>query len=686
MKQLNKLLILIICIYNVNCSEYKGIFKYESNHSQRNMEITNVINNKQSVKHNENNNNIQDSNNNIKEDNKTITNSNNNLYIIINNNIGIQNHNSNKNIIKNHKSIQHSNNNTLNIKYNTYNRSKSLPVMYTINNINTKQHKLSYDSAKQRKQIEYLKQALSENYYKNSYPISSPALYHDTITNAETEQSTVNFTHNNIDDYNSMISKNEICQILSTITHEKSNFDIFMKSNNLGYQNKTELLLSKYWFETWKDDWEYVKSNILNQDCKSSSCELVVARILYKIVHYFQKFIRETIKYKNNFKSINKSCLFNYIKNECINNNKFMNLNCVLHNPLEMIKNYNMTYGFYNKSENKLYASAITYMMYKNIKLLQDLLLALSNKPYGSILQLKSIINAFQPKYYNNNKVKEKLKQLIKQCNQQISNHSKKYEYNQNNIQNEKIKANNLQNKLLEKKHETSQYEYWITQKYNENEFNLKLNECRKEYNNTESDYTNTCSTILTLENNNSKLMHEIKIAKAKIIKYNSIYYALDYINNNKTEILTSELLGQVKQIRSYLEKYYNSARNLILFLSKNIQLNDDNKILLKQSYNSVKNNNTKQLSNKIGSNNISINSNKKSFNIMEDDYINTSNNKQLLNTKEVNNIIHEINQLCTEIEKQKDNIKYYIVLLKEVIKQVFDNNNSYKNKINQFV
>ena len=293
------------------------------------------------------------------------------------------------------------------------------------------------------------------------------------------------------------------------------------------------------------------------------------------------------------------------------------------------------------------------------------------------------------------------IKQSIEDDENKLSALRKEYKQNTQAINENKLKANKLQNELYKIKHN----QCWISEKYNENELKSKFN-----------------SNIVKLKKRENELIENIKLRKGKIIKCNSIRYALNYINDNKYEELISELLERMKSIQNYLKKYYDSKSKLDSLLSNITHNNKDaKKYYTKQSFNTTEKNN-KQSFDILENDNININNNKNSFNIQNSNNINVNNNdfnmrennnisdnkksfinlnnkkintnnninisdnKSLFNKTEVNNVINKIQKLCEELDFQKENIKYYIVFLKEIMQQIFNNNTSDKNKVNQFV
>ncbi|MBR1944565.1 MAG: hypothetical protein IJ848_03820 [Alphaproteobacteria bacterium] len=442
------------------------------------------------------------------------------------------------------------------------NKSKSSPDLLSSKDIDSKFYN------KDHKSIDNVKPKLSID-YNNTNSISSPTLFCDTLSQANTEQSFINTTNNiNFVDGNS----NTIFQIKLP---NFNNFQQFLLKHNLGYQNQDEYTLSQDWFNIWHNYWNNIKSYIENNNNKNCTVEFVESRILQYIMYFFDKFIDQITNYKCDFNKLsNKDQLFNYITNQCINNRQYLNpksnTSDILLSPNLLINNNNIQeYGFINNYKKPV-VSSIIYVMYRTLNSLHSLLYSLYNKPNEVTLQLQSMINNSQNKKLQNDFIKS-----LTKLQKVMTDNFAKYQQTSNKQQKEYYK-----HKILKHKHI----------------------------------FTN-CNSKLDALNNSSQISIHINLVKERLNKYFknkekfdarlSNYFTI-YQNNNVTEVL------QKLEINSNSE--YNSHN-----INKNINL--DNNIVQQK------------------------------------------------------NINQEIQEICGELQRQKEKIPYYSVILKEIIKQIFTPN-----------
>ena len=287
----------------------------------------------------------------------------------------------------------------------------------------------------------------------------------------------------------------------------------------------------------------------------------------------------------------------------------------------------------------------MTYIFYRTFKALQYLLYSLDQQQTN----FNSITEVIQNKEEVNNS-KQELKEILKQSKEII---------------NQKVN----EGKKIEKK--LSEYEtYYNYNKYISDGIRQQINEYKKMENNTKEEkrinrinkeiekcqnnltqITNKLSHINSAKN---KYRNKLKNIKTEI---NAIKKELDkkykyYINEKNT--CNCEFI--MNKISKNLEKYYDNKEQLDSNLA---YIYSNNKNLNPTKLNIIKNNEKQIIDNSI-KHNESINE--------------TNQNISCVNSNTVSR------QVLNELQIQKNNVKNYIELLKDIMKQLFNGN----NKINE--
>ena len=494
--------------------------------------------------------------------------------------------------------------------------------------------------------------------YKNNNPKSSPILYSNiTISQDNTNQSTItedqktennitqsnildiNNKHNTIQQSNEQINKinNEIQLISDRINVIQFNsFLNFSKYYNLRPQDISETSTCSSWFVSLKLYWE--NSNDKNNNINSKYCsEYILSDNLLKTISCINKLVNLILCDAKTL--IDNKYIINYV-NEYLVNFEYNNTN--LPDPSTDLF---QKYQFQKYDKNILHTDAMTYIFYRTFKALQYLLYSLDQQQTN----FNSITEVIQNKEEVNNS-KQELKEILKQSKEII---------------NQKVN----EGKKIEKK--LSEYEtYYNYNKYISDGIIQQINEYKKMENNTKEEkrinrinkeiekcqnnltqITNKLSHINSAKN---KYRNKLKNIKTEI---NAIKKELDkkykyYINEKNT--CNCEFI--MNKISKNLEKYYDNKEQLDSNLA---YIYSNNKNLNPTKLNIIKNNEKQIIDNSI-KHNESINE--------------TNQNISCVNSNTVSR------QVLNELQIQKNNVKNYIELLKDIMKQLFNGN----NKINE--
>lgn len=484
-----------------------------------------------------------------------------------------------------------------------------------------------------------------KNIYKNDSPKSSPTLCNNiTISQDDTNQATIINTINNTQD-NITISNNQstIINIQVNETNNVLNLNQSEQINNniILFKSKNNIKLSKQrTFSSLGDFRNYYRLYPYNI-AESSLCASLFS-------DWHQCFKKEVEQKENDFYiqcveyvlSVNLLKTISYIGK--IFNTMIYDSNELKYNPYAVkyinnqlvnmdVKNPNryLFPQYHQFKYGKQFTDEISYILYKTFELLQYFLNSLDCK--GNSLKL------LKEKIKNNKNInKEQLTVIKQELSQQIKNHK-------DNLNKKNIDSGNITKKIDN---------YKRCYSYNEMMFNI-IQEKINKYNNIKKNSNNE----IEKEEANNKLSKYNNKKNEFVKKLNSIQEAINEYKN-KLKKITKEIKVIRIEIAKIQGKYYD-IKNLMIdpnVVAEKISNNLDQYFDKKE-----------QLDNELKN----IYNNNKLLNPLKLDIIEKDNSK---------NISNNIEEICNELNLQKNNINNYIEILKDLMKQLFKKED--KNKI----